>query len=336
MKLIPKAKAVRIRIKSGGEEHSSLDSLKKNFDLSDVRVLLDGRLSRWLKQQGEHDLASKIESSDKEKLIKDDFSLCKLFFATEIDNIFSNIHSFADYCIGDSNYRKTGINLLRNIVCDDFNVAKKIYTSYGLNCFSGKEWISVFARYEHLNDPEILFYLGRLYYESMNDSISGIKYINMAANLSLQDAIECKKKINSLGIDKGKIKKWIDDNWDSKYKRQYLKFDDIYFNDKEKNLLLFVCNSYQIAYRTFYYSANNASEYVDWQYRNVEYIPEIDLIKALLYKAMHKNQYFDILNKIQSNCKLARIESASSDYQFDRKYLLNEKIEYIVKHFLDD
>lgn len=99
MKLIPKAKAVRIRIKSGGEEHSSLDSLKKNFDLSDVRVLLDGRLSRWLKQQGEHDLASKIESSDKQKLIKEDFSLCKLFFGTEINNKISNIHSFADYCI---------------------------------------------------------------------------------------------------------------------------------------------------------------------------------------------------------------------------------------------
>lgn len=46
MRLIPKAKAVRIRIKSGGEEHSSLDSLKRNFNLSDVRVLLDGRLSR--------------------------------------------------------------------------------------------------------------------------------------------------------------------------------------------------------------------------------------------------------------------------------------------------
>lgn len=336
MKLIPKAKAVRIRIKSGGEEHSSLDSLKRNFDLSDVRVLLDGRLSRWLKQQGEHDLASKLVLIDIEKLIKDDFALCKLFFDKEIDNRFSNIQSFADYCIDDPNYRKTGVNLLRNIVCDDFNIAKKIYIAYGLNFFSSKEWISIFSKYEHLNDPEILFYLGRLYYESMNDSISGIKYINMAANLSLQDAIECKKKINSLGIDKGKIKKWIYDNWDSKYKKQYLKLDDIYCNDKEKNLLLFVSNSYQIAYRTFYYSANNASEYFDWQYRNVEYIPEIDLIKALIYKSMHKNQYFDILNKIKSNCKLARIESASSDYQFNRKYLLNEKIEYIVKHFLDD
>lgn len=336
MRLIPKAKAVRIRIKSGGEEHSSLDSLKKNFDLSDVRVLLDGRLSRWLKQQGEHDLASKIESSDKEKLIKDDFFLCKLFFDTEIDNIYSNIHSFADYCIGDSNYKKTGINLLRDIVCNDPNVAKNIYSVYGLNYISSKEWISIFSRYEFLNDPEILFYLGRLYYEDIGDSINGVKYINMSANLSLQDAIKYKDEINYFGVDKEKIKKWIEDNWDSKYKKQYLKFDDIYYNDKEKNLLLFVCSSYQISYLIYYYSAKTAVDYLDYQYRNVEYIPEIDLIKALLYKAMHKNQYFDILNKIKNDCKLARIEMPSFDYELNKKYLLNEKIEYIVKHFLDD
>ncbi len=34
MKLIAKAKPVKIRIKSGGEEHTSLDSLKRNFNIS--------------------------------------------------------------------------------------------------------------------------------------------------------------------------------------------------------------------------------------------------------------------------------------------------------------
>ena len=50
MKLIAKAKPVKIRIKSGGEEHTSLDSLKRNFNISDIQPLLDGRLVRWLKQ----------------------------------------------------------------------------------------------------------------------------------------------------------------------------------------------------------------------------------------------------------------------------------------------
>lgn len=337
MRLIPKAKAVRIRIKSGGEEHSSLDSLKRNFDLADVRVLLDGRLSRWLRQQGEHELASTIEASDKHILDSNDFVLCKLFFANEMnENNELSIYSFANYCLKKSNYRNTGVNLLRKVVYDDMEIAKDLYVTYGLDIFSREEWISVFSKYQGNNDPDILYYWGRLLYESKNDINDGIKFINMAVNLKLQAAIEYKKEIDSLGINKEKIKKWIEDNWDSKYKKQYLKVDEIYFNDKEKNLLLFVCNSYQIAYRTFYYSANNASECFDWQYRNVEYIPEIDLIKALLYKAMHKNQYFDILNKIKNDCKLAQIELPSFDYELNKKYLLTEKIEYIVKHFLDD
>lgn len=49
MELIPKAKPVKIRIKSGGEEHSSLESLKRNFSISDINPLLDGRLARWLR-----------------------------------------------------------------------------------------------------------------------------------------------------------------------------------------------------------------------------------------------------------------------------------------------
>lgn len=62
MKLIAKAKPVKIRIKSGGEEYTSLDSLKRNFNISDIQPLLDGRLVRWLKQQGENELAIKVQN----------------------------------------------------------------------------------------------------------------------------------------------------------------------------------------------------------------------------------------------------------------------------------
>ena len=170
MRLIPKAKAVRIRIKSGGEEHSSLDSLKRNFNLSDVRVLLDGRLSRWLKQQGEHDLASKIESSDKQRLIKDDFSLCKLFFGTEINNKISNIHSFADYCIDDKRYEKTGVNLFKKLIYQDKHTAKVVYKTLSVDSFTDVNWISVFSKYENSGDPEILFFLGKLWYEGEGEN----------------------------------------------------------------------------------------------------------------------------------------------------------------------
>lgn len=68
MKLIPKAKPVKIRIKSGGEEHSSLDSLLHNFNVSDIEPLLDGRLVRWLKQQGENELAEVTDRIDTSSL----------------------------------------------------------------------------------------------------------------------------------------------------------------------------------------------------------------------------------------------------------------------------
>ena len=63
MRIIVKAKPIRIRIKSGGEEHSSLDSLRQNLCVQDLWPLVkDKRLSRWLMQLGEVDLAHAIDA----------------------------------------------------------------------------------------------------------------------------------------------------------------------------------------------------------------------------------------------------------------------------------
>ena len=63
MKLIPKAKPVRIRISSGGKEHSTLKSLLECFRVGDVRPLLEnGVMLKWLNQIGESKLYVKIRS----------------------------------------------------------------------------------------------------------------------------------------------------------------------------------------------------------------------------------------------------------------------------------
>ena len=63
MRIIAKAKPIRIRIKSGGEEHFSLDSLRQNLNVQDLWPLIkDKRLSRWLMQLGETELAHSVES----------------------------------------------------------------------------------------------------------------------------------------------------------------------------------------------------------------------------------------------------------------------------------
>ena len=340
MRLIPKAKAVRIRIKSGGEEHSSLDSLKRNFDLSDVRVLLDGRLSRWLKQQGEHDLASKIESSDKQRLIKDDLSLCKVFFDTEINNRNSNIHSFADYCIGNKKYEKTGINIIKRLIYQDKNTAKNIYKSSYVDAFSNVSWISVFSKYENSGDPEILFFLGKLWYEgegNNKDVYKGKRYIDKAVEEHLQVAVEYTQKMKYIEVNKERIRNWIENNWDNKYKRDYLEFDGS-FNQKEENLMRFVCVCYELAYCVFHETYSNIAIIDSFTNRfvGINYIPEITLIKAILLKKILPSSYIKELYKINNRCKLAQIELSPAYHPFTNIVSTSQKIEYIVKHFLDE
>ena len=62
MRLIPKAKPIRIRISSGGVEHSSLDTLLENFDLGELLCLhKNGSLVRWLNQIGALDIIEKLK-----------------------------------------------------------------------------------------------------------------------------------------------------------------------------------------------------------------------------------------------------------------------------------
>ena len=70
MKLIPRAKRVRIRIKSGGIEHATLDSLRSNFVLADVRALMNGALDLWLRQLGEHGIADNLNAISESNDIK--------------------------------------------------------------------------------------------------------------------------------------------------------------------------------------------------------------------------------------------------------------------------
>ena len=89
MKLEPKAKPVRIRIESGGEEHSTLESLKRNFSVDDLKPAVeDRRLSRWLKQQGQNELAEGVlryQGKMKSLSGNDYLGFIKLFFANEPD-----------------------------------------------------------------------------------------------------------------------------------------------------------------------------------------------------------------------------------------------------------
>ena len=62
MKLEPKAKPIRIRIKIGKEEYSTFESLRENLNLPELYPrLIDGVFIKWLRQIGEHQRAERAE-----------------------------------------------------------------------------------------------------------------------------------------------------------------------------------------------------------------------------------------------------------------------------------
>ena len=90
MKLIPKAKPVRIRVSSGGIEHSSLSTLRENFDyFKDILPLCEkGSIGKWLKQQNETEVLVKVNKAfnqDKSNDVNYNVNLILSFFP-DVDN----------------------------------------------------------------------------------------------------------------------------------------------------------------------------------------------------------------------------------------------------------
>ena len=101
MKLEPIAKPIRIRIKLGKSEFSSLDSVKNNFVIKELYPLfLDGRLDRWLTQIGETTLAKEVkEMSTKctEGSLRDYILFLSLFFEEVASSVSLNGHKTEDW-----------------------------------------------------------------------------------------------------------------------------------------------------------------------------------------------------------------------------------------------
>jgi hypothetical protein len=161
MELIPKAKPVRIRIKSGGKEHFSLDSLKRNFSAQDLwEAAVGGSLSSWLKQQEETDLRGKLdaflkqyqEAEGEEKAVAGKLSIKKylefsgLFFEKETGG-----HAFEDANALVQFYKdqklKENLRSAFSFLADtiDYQIGKDVLDSYR-DLMSGEEWASFFLK----------------------------------------------------------------------------------------------------------------------------------------------------------------------------------------------
>lgn len=216
MKLIPQAKPVKIRIKSGGEEHSSLDSLKRNFNISDIQPLLDGRLVRWLKQQGDNELAETVNNFNPSSLHTPNgvMEFMQVFFAEylqlySIDNVFKLIVSW----LNSSSFRNNGKHLLCYITKssnnpESINVIKQLYKHKKELEYPELDWYAIFsALHKNCNkeDPEVTYILGTILYQDdahiENYSYRerkklGSELFDKAARLGNKEAYQIIMKIN--------------------------------------------------------------------------------------------------------------------------------------------
>ena len=196
MRIIAKAKPIRIRIKSGGEEHFSLDSLCRNLCVQELWPLIkDHRLSRWLMQLGEVDLAHEIDALSESQLdFSTYFKVLLLFLkddlvgrhVTELYTLFSFWH--------DCEKRKSkNYDSLRKYLLSTYEGAKFIFKQYPEEVSDGEWWV-VFSTFENEEDPEFLFEQGKLAFEGFTnfdkDLVRGKKLIEKAAELHNQKAID--------------------------------------------------------------------------------------------------------------------------------------------------
>lgn len=201
MRIVAKAKPIRIRIKSGGEEHFSLDSLRQNLNVQDLWPLIkDNRLSRWLRQLGETELAHSVESLINEELDEHAyFYVLKLFLKERFDNSqIHDIYSLFGYWHDCEKRTPKNYDSLRKYLLSQYEGAKFIFKQYSEEISDG-EWWEIFSKYENKEDPEFLFEQGKLAFEGFTksdgsnfdkDLVRGKELIEKAAELHNQEAID--------------------------------------------------------------------------------------------------------------------------------------------------
>ena len=134
MRFLTKAKPVKIRITSGGEEHFSLESLKKNFCVEDVISILDERLVRWLKQLNENKLADDIECLINEHVSNKDELTLKIHQIFFKDYKFYNIFELEKYWKKDPLMSKNYQYLIKTILYK-FSGINRQYEEFIINYF---------------------------------------------------------------------------------------------------------------------------------------------------------------------------------------------------------
>ena len=200
MRIIVKAKPIRIRIKSGGEEHSSLDSLRQNLCVQDLWPLVkDKRLSRWLMQLGEVDLAHAIDALSVGQLdVSTYFKILFLFFKDELyAHCVMDLYALVSYWHDSEMKMSKNFKSLLKFLLSQYEGAKYLFDHYPKE-ISVTEWWNVFCKFQSKKNPDFLFAQGKLAFDGftksdgtkIKDIVLAEDLIKKAADFHNQEAID--------------------------------------------------------------------------------------------------------------------------------------------------
>lgn len=358
MKLIAKAKPVKIRIKSGGEEHTSLDSLMRNFNISDILPLLDGRLVRWLKQQGENELADALKATPIPDLIswQGIMDFITIFFSDYMGkNSLKDLKELIEQWSTSGTYKKNNDYLLNYLAGLDIENAKFVYKHKDEWKLSDINWFELFQHYIEENkneDAEAMYIYGKMileensYYGRNNKSI-GYGYIDRAARKGWKDAfiyLEPKtKNINNTkqtysnqlqekNVDK--IRKSTIISWRIQYE-DYIKLPanpGNFENETEKAVWQFIRNCDEIyKYRRYGDCLSKAKKMYQME-NNTPYSQFLSLYWRYVLAICGDTQYLQGLSDDVANS----IITGRSDKHYFAFKTFKEKLDFVIDKLLND
>lgn len=191
MKLVPRAKPVKIRIISGGVEHNSLESLQRYFCWNDIKKVVDnGSLEKWLRRLGEYEIAEDFKDRSTNSLgLRDAYNL--LF---RRDNPFTSDKVLIKEYLKDSSLSLLVAELATQL--SNIDLARYV-KEYGdkMSIFREK----LFQRIENftgLEPASMLYDLGTLLYSISEFKGYGMRYIISAADKGHDKAIKVLEKID--------------------------------------------------------------------------------------------------------------------------------------------
>lgn len=237
----PQAKPVKIRIMSGGEEHSSLDSLLHHFDIEDVCSLLDGRLSRWLKGQNEQELAEYIESIENKEPYNDNrkVDIIKRLFVKEDMPECHTLLDVAEWWRKTTDYSANCQLLYQYIVktCDAEELLKIYEKKDDLPYINN--WLDFFEQHKDEHNADVWYWYGVL-----SNQNSWIEKAAKDGSSLAKDYIQIEEKTAKVNANNLRtIKMRFGDspyNPDRNMSLSLSNFKDLNLSDKEKTIIKFL------------------------------------------------------------------------------------------------